>query len=79
MVSSLFGDEVEEMKSLREREVKAREQEVEMNNQKVKAETDLINIKKIATLLKERKELLDSGACSEEQLDEFLPLPKNNN
>ena len=79
IVSSLFGDEVEEMKSLREREVKAREQEVEMNNQKVKAETDLINIKKIATLLKERKELLDSGACSEEQLDEFLPLPKNNN
>ena len=79
IVSFLFGDEVEEMKSLREREVKAREQEVEMNNQKVKAETDLINIKKIATLLKERKELLDSGACSEEQLDEFLSLPKNNN
>lgn len=79
-----FGDDgVEEngFKQLRVREVQAREKEARARmlearaaSKKADTEASLLSIQERATLLRERKKLLDEG-ISQDDIDAMLPLP----
>ena len=86
MLSSYLGmngdDGPDSFKELRVREVVAREREAsarmleaEAASQKSKTEVSLLNIQASATLLHERKKLLEEGS-SQEEIDTLLPLKK---
>ena len=74
----------------REQEANARQQEADASQQVAKArmleatavsakanmETDLLMIDKKVKLLRARKQLIDEGICTEENIDEYLPLKK---
>jgi hypothetical protein len=84
------GGKQEDFHALRLREVNAREQEANAKEHEAKArmleatavsakanmETDLLMIDKKVKLLRARKELIDEGICTAENIDEYLPLTK---
>ena len=86
VISSFFGGVESEHEttyhSLRVREVEAREKEASArmveanaNKEKVAVETRMLAIDEKVKLLTARKALLDSGAATEEDIDNYLPLP----
>jgi hypothetical protein len=72
--------------SAREQEANAREQEanarmIEANaiSKKTKKETDLLAIDETVKLLRARKQMIDEGLCTAENIDEYLPMPNKDN
>ena len=81
ILSSFLG-EGGHFQDLREREVVAREQEASARmmeaqaiSKKAESESNILSIQARATLLRERKRLLDEGV-SKDDIDELLPLKK---
>ena len=79
----LNDDNRESLKQLRVREVEAKEREAsakmleaEAASKKAESESTILGIQASATLLHERKRLLDEG-ISQEDMDTLLPIKKN--
>jgi hypothetical protein len=85
IVSALLGEgdgSREDFHALRVREVSAREQEASARmieahaiSKKAKKETDLLTIDETVKLLRARRQMLDEGLCTPDNIDEFLPMP----
>ena len=73
--SDIHGLRVREVEA-KEREARAKMIEAEAIREKTKNENGLIDIQRKATLLRERKKLLEEG-ISQEEIDEYLPLKHN--
>jgi hypothetical protein len=86
LVPALLGGEdgsKEDFHTLQVREVTAKEQEAkarmleaEAVSAKANKERDLLSIKETVKLLCECKKLIDDGICTEETIDDYLPLPQ---
>lgn len=60
----------------REREANARMMEAQSNSVKTDKETALLSIDEKVKLLKARKDLIDTGVCTADEIDLYLPLKK---
>lgn len=86
-ISSYMGgdseDDTTSFRSLRTREVQAREKEASArwleataSSEKTKKETAILNIDERVKLIRERHKLIAEGICTEDNIDDFLPLRK---
>ena len=83
ILSAFLGvDDTNGLQELRVREVEAREKEASARmiearavSKKAETEASLLSIQQRATLLRERKHLLDEGV-DQQDIDNLLPLPK---
>jgi hypothetical protein len=61
--------------SAREREANARMIEADAISTKARMETDILLIDQTVKLLRARKQMIDEGLCTPENIDQFLPMP----
>ena len=49
--------------------------EAQANSAKMDKETAILSIEEKVKILRARKQLIDEGICTEETVDQYLPLP----